>query len=156
MIKYIAIIKDNSPYFFYKNNGDILFEVNKKYSFPQYRCKVKNSQGDDLFQFEVVKILTTKIKIVYQDLDKIISLKKEKHKYKLKVDKNTIYLNEKPKVFGNYEASIVVNEKVIGVIKESNKYPYKKYFITFDTEDDINFYCLILFTIISVHFAVGV
>ncbi|MCP1299798.1 hypothetical protein NK356_11525 [Chryseobacterium sp. S0630] len=156
MINYSAIIKDSSPYFFYRIDGSVLFEVNRKYSFPGYIFTIKTPQRSDLFRFEIRRILSTKIKILWQDFEKTVSLEKEKNKYKLLVDGNVIYLNEKFKILGKYEASIIVNEKEIGFIREDNIFPYKKYIITFNIEDNINFYCLILFTIISTHFADGV
>lgn len=156
MINYSAIIKDSSPYFFYRSDGSILFEVNRKYSFPGYLFTIKMPQKSDVLKFEIRKLLATRIKILHQNFEKLISLERDKKRYKLSVDNDIAYINEKFKILGKYEASIVVNEKEIGFIKEENIFPYKKYIITFNTDDDINFYTIVLFAIISTHFADGI
>lgn len=156
MINYSAFIKDSSPYFFYKSDGSVLFEVNRKYSFPGYLFTIRTPQKSDVLKFEIIKLLATRIKILHHDFEKFISLERDKKRYKLSVEDDIVYINEKFKILGKYEASIVVNEKEIGLIKEEKIFPYRKYIITFNTDDEINFYALVLFAIISTYFADGI
>lgn len=156
MISYSAIIKDSSPYFFYRSDGSVLFEVNRRYSFPGYLFTIKIPHKLIVLKCEIRKLFATRIKILHHDFDKLVSLERDKKRYKLSVEDDIVCINEKFKILGKYEASIVVNEKEIGFIKEEKIFPYKKYIITFNTDDDINFYAIVLFAIISAYFADGI
>lgn len=153
MLNYYAIIKDSSPYFFYNSDDSILFQVNRKYVFPKYLFTLKEAH-EDLFIFEIKSILFKQISIIYQNFkDKITLIKNNK----LIVKDKIISIVNHSKVFSRYKALIIVDNQTIGEISEEEGYfPYRKYRIIFNHDNDMTYYCLILFAIISVHFADGI
>lgn len=152
MLQYYTIVKGSLPYYFYNSDDTALFEINRKYKFPKYLFTIKNSQ--DLFIFEIKNILFKQTNIIYQNFKQEITLIKNN---KLIVKDKIISIVDDSKVFGKYRALIIVDKQTIGEINEEEGYfPYKKYRINFNYDNDMNYYCVILFAIISVHFADGI
>ena len=130
----------------------ILFQIEREYKYPRYVFTIKNAQQKNILIFEVRNIFSTKTTILLQNLNEEIILEKKK----LIVGGEIISIVENFKIFGKYKSSILVNNQKVGEIKEQPIFPHKKYLISFNKKDNINFYCIILFLIISVHFADGI
>ncbi len=152
MFNYYTIIKESSPFYLYNEDDSILFQIEREYKYPRYTFTIKNAQQKDILIFEVGNIFSTKTTILLQNLNEEIILEKKK----LIVGGEIISIIEDFKIFGKYKSSILVNNQKVGVIKEQPIFPYKKYLISFNEKENINYYCIILFLITSVHFADGI
>ncbi|GEM_PF-4908503 len=151
MVQYYTIVKESRSYYFYNSDDTILFEIDRKYKFPKYIFTIKNSH--DLFIFEVKNMLFKHTNIIYQNFKEKVTLIKNS---KLIVKDKIISIVDDCKVFGKYKALILVDHQKVGEINQEKGYfPCKKYIISFD-DDDMNYYCVVLFTIISGHFADGI
>ncbi|WES97375.1 hypothetical protein P2W68_21500 [Chryseobacterium arthrosphaerae] len=153
MINCYTIIKDSSLYYFFNDDGSVLFKVNREFKFPKYLFTIKDNEDRDILIFEVRNILFSKTKIIYQNFEKRVVFK-EKNKLFLK--DTVISIIDNSKILGKYKSIITVNNQIIGEIKEEHIFPYKKYFIKFNMDNNVNYYCIILFAMISIHFADGI
>ncbi len=131
----------------------ILLQIEREYKFPKYVFTIKNAQQKNILVFEVRNIFTMKTNILLQNLNEEIIFKDKKN---LIVKGVVISIIENFRIFGKYKSSILINNQKVGEIIEQPVFPYKKYLISFNKDDDINYYGIILFIIISVHYADGI
>ncbi|WLD22635.1 hypothetical protein NU10_07770 [Flavobacterium dauae] len=129
---------------------------------PLYRCVTSKVFFKDKFYIEDVnniKVLELDIKhfigfnkrflIKNQNLNKKIELYKMNKKLNLRIDGKTILLNKKIRAW-KFEGDFIVNDKILGSFNNRLK-PFKSSFtFDFETESEINLYCIVLFSIFVV------
>lgn len=138
-------------------NTDIYFDNELLFRCFTYKYFLK-----DIFYIEDihgVKLLELEIKnffgfnkkylIVGQKLHQRISLFKLKKKLYLKVENDTISLNKKIRAW-KFEGDFMVDNKKQGVFSNSLTLLKSSFTFEFNSEKDINFYCILLFSILVI------
>lgn len=154
-MKFSAIITNPSPSIFYRDN-EVLFYVYRKDIFLGNKCKILDSEKNEILSFKIKNKLFSSlgsIDLQNQQLPDMISLERSKHGYTLKTGNAVINIIRKNKIFGKYEGEFLINGQRAGSISEEYLIPNSRYVFNFEKEAEFNFYCLILFSIISLGYA---
>lgn len=151
-MKYYCIINAYSPSEFYSGN-DFIFSVLRKNCFFKSKCKIINKNKEIVLTFTSTKFFFySKVKILSCNIDNSFFIKQQKSKIYITLDKDILVIKTKPKLLGKYEASCLINNRIIGKINEEYIFPNSSYNFSFD-DNKYNYYFLILFAIISVGFS---
>ena len=108
------------------------------------------------FQYEYSFFRKPKFEILSQNLKDKIHFKIDDGIFCLEVKKQNISITKKNKIIGFYEGKFISNQIDIGNIKQTGKIiGPSTYNFEFISENEINYYCLILFAIYSIDFYDG-
>lgn len=141
------------PSIFYKDDI-LIFKVLKSTYFFRSKCRIVSPEDEELLVFTSFNFfLYKKIRVVRQNLKNFIKLEQQKSKVTLTINNNKIFIKEKLKIVGKYEATCWLNDKFVGEIKENSSDFVQRYTVTFSNENENNFYFLILFSMLSVVYA---
>ncbi|ASK32400.1 hypothetical protein CEY12_20955 [Chryseobacterium sp. T16E-39] len=141
----VNIYSDSSEFFL--NNKLILKVIFGNFYLSKKRILGVNNE--ELLVFKIFNIFfKRKIKILDQNLNKTFLVKDNT----LIINNNILSINEKFSIL-KYEATCLLNNEVIGLIKDKSTFLDNKYDISFKRKDEYNYYFLILFGMLSVGFA---
>lgn len=160
-MKFHAIINNPKTKFFDSNNNVILEIKRIKKYFNLLGVKTAaildyNQNKIVEFQYEYSFFRKPKFEIVSQNLKDKIHFKIDNGLFCLKVNNQNISITKKNKIIGFYEGKFISNQIDIGNITQTGKIiGPSTYNFEFISENEINYYCLILFAIYSIDFYAG-
>lgn len=136
----------------YYADSNLLFSVESKVPLHNLssECKIYNERGV-IFSFYILQFLITwRLKILSQNLDKEVKIEVGKLDYDLIVENKKIHLNFTSNPFSKKICEIYVNKVYFGEITKEFKDAKYYFMFNFNQTANLEFYVLILFSMHSI------
>ena len=160
-MKFHAVINNPKTKFFDSHNNIILEikRIKRCFNFSGLKTVAILDYKQNLiirFEYEYSFFRKPKFRILSQNLKDQIHFQIVNSTFCLKVNNQNISITKKNKVIGFYEGKFISNQIEIGNIKRTGKIiGPSTYNFEFISDDEMNYYCLILFAIYSIDFYDG-